>query len=315
MQKRIGQLHRFVCMVMLVLCAMLLFSSSACAIGMIDETHNTSLSVVARYDGKPLKGMTFRLYRVADMHAYGSFTLTQGFRDSDISPNGILPDDMTSNEWDDLAQTLAGPAEKMSPLLSAQADKNGMLSFADPRMGVGLYLLIGKPHTIDDVIYDTKPTLISLPGRNLQEQWVYHQVVYPKPEKPQKLYVDIEVVKVWSDCSYIGRPKCVTVDLLNNGCVIETVVLSAQNNWKHCWKNKRFDCKVVERPVGDSYTVRVKRSGNRFVITNSRPGPKPTRPSTLPQTGLLWWPVPLMAGAGAVLFVIGWIRRRYDEEE
>lgn len=41
----------------------------------------------------------------------------------------------------------------------------------------------------------------------------------------------------------------------------------------------------------------------------------PTRPTIpvgpgLPQTGQLWWPVYVMAGAGLLLFVIGWIRRR-----
>ena len=47
--------------------------------------------------------------------------------------------------------------------------------------------------------------------------------------------------------------------------------------------------------------------------------PGPTIPvSTLPQTGWLWWPVPLMAVLGLVLFGIGWWRRYrggQDKEE
>lgn len=34
----------------------------------------------------------------------------------------------------------------------------------------------------------------------------------------------------------------------------------------------------------------------------------------LPQTGLLWWPVPVLAAAGMALFAIGWLYRRKDEE-
>ena len=32
----------------------------------------------------------------------------------------------------------------------------------------------------------------------------------------------------------------------------------------------------------------------------------------LPQTGVLWWPVPILACCGMGLFVIGWARRRQD---
>ena len=37
----------------------------------------------------------------------------------------------------------------------------------------------------------------------------------------------------------------------------------------------------------------------------------------LPQTGQLWWPVPMLAGAGVLLLLAGLIQRRrgeYDEE-
>lgn len=320
MQKLNMPLHRFKCAALLALCLLLMMAATtACAIDPIDEMRKTSMTIVAKYEGKPLTGMTFNLYRVADMQDFGSFTFTPAFADTDISSDGRLPDDMTSKEWDDLSQTLAGYAEKQTPFASGKIASNGTLTFTQGNrgefMGVGLYLLVGKSHTLDGVLYATKPSLISLPGRDAYDEWIYHQTVYPKPEPPKNIYVDIEVVKVWKDSSYTCRPQKVTVDLLYNGCVIETIELSAANNWKHCWKNKRFDCKVAERPVGDSYTVRVCRSGNRFVVTNTRPGPKPVRPSTLPQTGQLWWPVPLLAGGGMVLFLIGWLRRRNDEEE
>ena len=36
---------------------------------------------------------------------------------------------------------------------------------------------------------------------------------------------------------------------------------------------------------------------------------------TIPETGQLWWPVPILAGAGMILFVIGWILHRKWSQE
>ena len=52
------------------------------------------------------------------------------------------------------------------------------------------------------------------------------------------------------------------------------------------------------------------------------PGDIPEEPSDpealpsekLPQTGLLWWPVPLLAVCGVVLFIVGWVKQRMDGE-
>lgn len=45
--------------------------------------------------------------------------------------------------------------------------------------------------------------------------------------------------------------------------------------------------------------------------------PKPDKPSkpTLPVTGQLWWPVPMLAMGGILLFTLGWVRKRRSDEE
>ena len=75
----------------------------------------------------------------------------------------------------------------------------------------------------------------------------------------------------------------------------------------------------------DGYTVSITREGVTFVVTNTyvpetpntppptEPG-KPDQPS-LPQTGQLWWPVPLLLVGGLLLVVIGLIRRRGIADE
>ena len=41
----------------------------------------------------------------------------------------------------------------------------------------------------------------------------------------------------------------------------------------------------------------------------------PANAAKLPQTGQLWWPVPILAAAGIAFFSIGWLRSRKDESE
>lgn len=116
-----------------------------------------------------------------------------------------------------------------------------------------------------------------------------------------------------------GRPAFIEVQLLRDGRVFDTVRLREENNWSHTWTglDADFAWSVVETAVPAGYTVRVERAGITFVLTNTRPEPEePEEPETpggkLPQTGSLWWPVPVLALAGLFLLLLGWGRRRAD---
>lgn len=154
---------------------------------------------------------------------------------------------------------------------------------------------------------------------------------------------DFTVVKVWDDTGKTSsRPKSVTMQLLKDGQLYDTVTLNADNNWRHTWKglDRKYMWQVVETTVPSGYTVCIDREGTAFVVTNTakgtgsssssnKPPVTPTTPngnnggggngngngggSKLPQTGMLWWPVPVLAAAGMVVFVIGWSRRRRQE--
>lgn len=49
--------------------------------------------------------------------------------------------------------------------------------------------------------------------------------------------------------------------------------------------------------------------------TNIKDPSAPANAAKLPQTGQLWWPVPILAVAGIAFFSIGWLRSRKDESE
>ena len=86
----------------------------------------------------------------------------------------------------------------------------------------------------------------------------------------------------------------------------------------------------MEKETPEGYKVTVTQEGITFVMTNTwdepekppKPG-EPEEPGTdipedpvpegpgpkLPQTGQLWWPVPLLALAGRALCLVGWMRK------
>ena len=68
------------------------------------------------------------------------------------------------------------------------------------------------------------------------------------------------------------------------------------------------------RGAGVYYERKFSTKTGVFVIPTRRTvTPTPTAP--IPETGQLWWPVPILAGAGMILFVIGWILHRKWSQE
>ena len=70
-------------------------------------------------------------------------------------------------------------------------------------------------------------------------------------------------------------------------------------------------CKEIEE---DSTVELLRREFSEGDLTEDLPDePVPTAKPTLPQTGQLWWPVPLLACGGLVLLILGWLRKeRYE---
>lgn len=84
-------------------------------------------------------------------------------------------------------------------------------------------------------------------------------------------YVSRTVEKVWNDNNNPDRPTSITVNLLRNGEVYETVTLSAANGWDYNWPNldAGYTWSVQEVNVAEGYEPGIVRSGDTFVITNT----------------------------------------------
>ena len=108
-----------------------LLPTAAFARGMIDTGAPVSLTI--RY---PCQGITFRIYRVAEVSAYGEYTLTGDFQDDPVT---LKQPDQAG--WRALAATLDGYAarDERKPLTTGETDENGRLTFSG--LEAGLYLV------------------------------------------------------------------------------------------------------------------------------------------------------------------------------
>lgn len=257
--------------------------------------------------GDPIPDVTFNLYFVASLDG-GKYTFTEKFASYSINP------DLLKRIDEAFITTLTGyvDADSIAPDASGVTDAEGALRFDD--LAEGLYLITGSSLTVDKVTYNPTSFMVSIPYEGEYELEVEPKYTLDTEEDEP---FELRVIKIWDDKDSPERPKNITVQLIEDGVVIDEVVLSAENNWRHTWtgldSGKTYN--VSEKDVPDDYTVTVERDETGFFITNKNDTPPPPT-TTPPQTGQLWWPVPVLFGAGCLLLTIGIIvaawRRKVD---
>lgn len=299
------------------------------AAGPIDTEKEVRLTLDYRHEGQAISGAEVRLYKVAAVDAYGAFTRTPDFAAYPLQTEGL-----DQQGWQSLALTLSAYAQRdrLPVYDSGLTAADGSLVFPSRdtlSMKPGLYLVLVSKRSLDGYLYSAAPFLAALPAEDrAANDWSYALRVSPKHERerePEK--VDIKVLKIWQDQgNESGRPEEIRVQLLKDGEVFDTVTLSQKNNWRFTWTElePQYQWTLVEEEV-PGYTVKLEQQGGVYMITNSRPPLTPTptpppvvppsAPPKLPQTGMLWWPVQLLAIAGIVLIVVGILQRKGGRDE
>lgn len=310
----------------------------------------------------PCEGTEFMIYRVADVSEDGTCSLTGEFQNYAVSPED-------TETFRTQAPVLAAYAQRdqIAPADAGLIGSDGSLTFE--LRGSGMYLVDGARRVSGGFVYTPEPFFVILPGRGEDGSLMPDVAVMPKygrdPDLPEGQTTKRKVLKIWKDEDTLSRrSESVTVQLLMNGAVWDTAVLSAENNWRYQWDelDASHSWRLVEETVPSGYTVTVAQEGNAFVVTNTcqvpgnpdNPGPgkdsgggggsdgggsTPEQPSytdipdgrvpdspapelleilenlvplasKLPQTGQLWWPVPLLSAGGLLLISLGCLRRR-----
>lgn len=302
--------------------AMVLFLLLACTTCMtpvalasgVDVQRQATLSVYFGKDGAGFADVPFAIYRVADVSESGHYTLTGDFADYPVTLQGL-----DSAGWRALAQTLDAYVARdgLQPLQAGKTGANGQVAFST--LQAGLYLVRGESTRQGEERHTPEPLLVSLPAQAQAGARDYDVSVSCKFDSVPDTGATVtrKVIKVWkNDGEGAARPEEISVQLLENGAVVETVTLGEHNHWEYTWQglNGHSTWQVVEEQTPTGYSVCVVREGTTFVLTNTYASgtlltPTPV-PSNIPQTGMLWWPVPLLACAGLLLLVVGCIVRR-----
>lgn len=315
---------RWTALLLGLLAALLLFPVQALAAGSIDTEQKVQLTISYKNGETALFGAQFDVYKVAAVDVNGELTAIAPFDQFNVVIRG-----RDDEAWKALATTLEGYVlrDAIAPTASGKTDLQGQLTF--PELEQGLYLVLGHRHTQNGRIYDAAPSMVLLPAQDVQtNEWLYVVTVEPKHDsepEPNHKTITRKVLKVWKDQGNAkSRPQEIVVQLLREGKVYDTVNLNASNNWRYTWESldDKYTWTVVEEKVPD-YTVTVTQEGVTFVVTNTyteKTPDDPVPPATpdepaLPQTGQLWWPVPMLLAGGLLFVVLGLLRHKGTKNE
>ncbi|MBE5955007.1 MAG: Cna B-type domain-containing protein [Lachnospiraceae bacterium] len=252
----------------------------------------------------------FHLYKVADVTKTYGFPVTEEFASYEIDFDAL-----NSEQWKNMAETLAGYVERdaLEPIDMGTTDEQGCVNFEN--ISVGVYLVVGKQVKDDNYIYRCKPFLAFVPLEMEDGTWNYEPEFSPKPSEDPIELIDLSAIKVWKDEGREdSRPKQIIVQLLKNGEIVDEIALNPENNWRFIWQDlsSEFTWQAVEKEVPEGYTVESIKEGNVLQIINTKEG-EPEKPTVLPQTGQLWWPVPVLAFVGLLFLVLGFAGRKGNE--
>lgn len=203
----------------------------------------------------------FSVYRVAE-EVNGQYQFTKDFEgcgaDLDVKYN---------SEREALISALSAyvKANAVAPTASGRTDSAGKLIF-DGLMN-GMYLILGERSEDSTQYHFPAESLATLTGDLTVE--IKHDDV-DKPVIPP-ITTFVTVTKTWDVPEGTETPDSVTVDLLRDGEVYNTVKLDESNNWTHIWSKLApgHDWTVRETDVPDGYTSSIERIGTTFRITNT----------------------------------------------
>ena len=230
------------------------------------ENIDASLFIsIKDYEDTPLENATFKLYKIASVKGKGVYTTTEPF----INTN-ITYDNQDLLKWDNI----------LIELTTYIKDNN-----IEPNIIVK----------------------VSIPNMVVQNKWEYDVRVRPKYmyDIDTSKIVDKTVTKVWDDKGYENeRPSNIKITLLKYGVVYDEITVNPQNNSTYTWEDldDTYDWTIVEKEVPANYISKVTKNGNEYQVINTH---KKTDASFLPNTGQLWWPIPILIGVGLILIALG----------
>lgn len=309
----------------LLLCLCVLQGTCAAA---VDPARDCSLTLTYAQNGTAYADLNIEIYRVAALGEDGAYHLVEPYSGYPVSITGIT----SQTQWQEVAQTLNSyiTSHQVKADASRKTDDKGQAVFTE--LEVGLYLVRGVSAQTKDGKVSFRDFMVYLPT---PVDGVDDYDVEAKPKGTDEPDPEQYTVrKLWQDTgSTAQRPDTVCVEILKDGKVYQSVLLSSANNWTYTWQVTEPGSvwTVVEKDVPSGYKVTVTKNTTTFVITNTKtttpgnpgnpggttPGgstPKPNTPYTGDEMPVTVY-VLLLCAAGFVLIVVGILKLRDTKHE
>ena len=235
-----------------------------------------TLTIADPTTGTGMSGISLELIRVASIIQDGDgnyhYTYTEDFQNSATDLSTLSESDMGAREAAALMQTQADSAGIRGTIIVTNAE--GRVSYTD--LDLGVYLIRNYP--VSENSESIRPFLVTVP-RLLNNEYVYDVDATGKPEAP--------------DIGGSTDPSTGTDDTSGSQDDLEGSKGSQSGSGSS----------------GSSGSGSGSGSGSSGSSSGGSGG-SASGGSKLPQTGQLWWPVPVLAAAGLILILIGIARRR-----
>ena len=249
-----------------------------------ERTGSISVTLTEQNEKTPIVGAELSVYYIASVSVNANGKLSYVYTDSFAGAGFDLNDPEFVSKMD------AYLSDKV-PAIKMRTDANGAACCAD--LPLGLYF-VRQTNAVEGFAPCT-PFPVTVPMEN-GEGYVYAVNASPKTEVAK--LTSITIRKVWNIGASTKKADSVAVQLLRNGKVIESAILSEKNNWQVTYEgmpeSDGYSIREVNVPAG--FTATYKRNGYVFTVTNT---------STLAQTGQLIWPIPVLALVGVLLIAVG----------
>ncbi len=280
------------------------------------------------------EGMQWELYKISEVTEDGKLKPIEVFSGFKI------PDFLHyEEEIQDLAYTLENYITLIHPeaVQSGKINNDGELVFSG--LEEGWYIAVPKRIITVDAEYVASSSLICITGKHLYSSvWGTNITIVPKVNKfPREKFPKKDVIiQFFHEKSDYQSVEEIVVEIYHDGKIYDHVVLDEGNNWSYIvpdvpdddseWVITQENTPDKVYPLFDRETVMIKDKPTYIIsVWNRKEEPdysindgedKPESSSGdenyLPQTGQLWWPVPILTSGGLLTVCLGVVLKRKE---
>lgn len=266
-----------------------------------NEKGSIEITLFEKNDNVKIEGAELTIYKVADAYEENHNLFLKYV--SELSSCNVSLEDLES-------ASVTSNIEKCIPSdyngISKLTNQDGNVKYDN--LDLGLYL-IKQTNKVDG--FSKIDSFLAMIPKEIDNSWEYNIKATPKTDIIRVM--DINVRKVWNTSNNntnhgVNLPKSITIELLLNDEVVDTVKLNNENEWKHTWidlpKSDSYIVREINVPKG--WTVTYQKEDNSFIVTNT---------STLVQTGQMLWIVLLIGMIGIVFIIASLVYNKVSHEQ